>query len=339
MRQPSQRMFGVSRILDPTSNSTRITTRMIIASTIGRCVPQQSHYSTDPRTKYEDKYREKLLAKAKSQGFNSIEELKANMKDAIDSRKKEMNKIDPLKDLEKYQNSVASIHSSTEPEKISGTESPRDVQHPKKPYKTLNGYLNVEKIKKLSNQEIEYLWRSRWSQDGNTLSAVVPKDVFLQMVNNVKTNPCFVLPLPRNIEGASSEAQSTPNNDKEETGMELHYLQWQFVDSNTLHCMLTSLAEYKLHGQYARPHTTLEFFTDLLDDKGLVLMKGNIVPDSNIQPHDAQLLLLNIQRFYGALGESSVMAQKRLKLLKAFNSGSSDFSVDTLISLAQSMEN
>ena len=332
-------MFGVSRILDPTSNSTRMTTRVIIASTIGRYVPQQRYYSTDPRTNYEDKYREKLLAKAKSQGFNSIEELKASMKETIDSKKKEMNKIDPLRDLEEYQRSVSSAHSSTGPQKISGTDSLRDVQSPEKPFKTLNDYLDLEKVKKLSNQEIEYLWRSRWSQDGNTLSAIVPKDVFLRMANNVRANPCFVLPLPRNVEGTSSEAQSMSKNHKEETGMELHYLQWQFVDSNTLHCMLTSLAEYKLHGQYSRPHTTLEFFTDLLEDKGLALMKGNIVPDSNIQPHDAQLLLLNIQRFYGALGETSAMAQKRLKLLRAFNSGSSDFNVDTLISLAQSMEN
>ena len=277
----------------------------------------------------EQRYKDKLLQNAQKQGFKDVEELKTRLKDEIDTKKKELNKMDPLAELEEYEARLAKGRSGA---KMTSAQPAIDPQLKKDPFKTLGSYLDTEKIRKLSAQEIEYLWRAKWGQNKDVMCAVVPSSVYEGMYKHIRANPTFVLPLPREMNvpedaGAAKE------------GMELHYIQWQFVGPTTVHCILTSLEEFKLHNQYARPHTTLEFFTDLINDKDIVLMKGSIEPNSNIQPHDAQLLLLHIQRFYGALGEESEVAKERLQLLSDFTAGSPDFSVDKLIALAQSLEN
>lgn len=276
----------------------------------------------------EQKYEAQLLENAKKLGYNSIEELKASLKDSIESKKKLLNKIDPLKELEEYEARQNTATTTKKP--ISGI----DPALKQAPYKVLDSYLNLDRISGLSMQQIEYLWRAKWGQNDNIMSAVIPNETFDKMYKHIRQNPVFVLPLPRKI-----TATETNDVSAQEEGMELHYIQWQFVGPNTIHCILTSLEEFKLHNQYARPHTTLEFFTDLSKEKKVVLMKGTIEPNSNIKPHDAQLLLLNIQRFYGALGEESETAKKRIKLLEAFTKASSEFNVNSLIELSQSMEN
>ncbi|SMN19497.1 similar to Saccharomyces cerevisiae YNL315C ATP11 Molecular chaperone, required for the assembly of alpha and beta subunits into the F1 sector of mitochondrial F1F0 ATP synthase [Maudiozyma saulgeensis] len=289
-----------------------------------RCFNGLRFYSSD----VEQRYKDKLLNNAKRLGFNSVDELKDHLKGTIEEKKKQLNKIDPLKELEEYEASQGNdTRNMTKPQPAI------DPSLKQTPYKTLDSYLNLDKIKNLSEQEIEFLWRAKWGSNENVMSAVVGTEIYNRMYKNIRANPIFVLPLPRQLD---SETDAT--NTKKE-GMELHYIQWQFVGPTTVHCILTSLEEFKLHNQYARPHTTLEFFTDLSNDKGIILMKGTIEPNSNIKPHDAQLLLLNIQRFYGALGEDTDIAKKRIKLLNGFTKGSVDFSVDSLIELAQSLEN
>ncbi|CAB4253518.1 similar to Saccharomyces cerevisiae YNL315C ATP11 Molecular chaperone, required for the assembly of alpha and beta subunits into the F1 sector of mitochondrial F1F0 ATP synthase [Maudiozyma barnettii] len=285
------------------------------------------YYASD----VEQKYRDKLLNNAKRLGFQSVEELKEHLKDTIDEKKRQLNKIDPLKELEEYEASQEGTMG-----KITKPQPAIDPNLKQAPYKTLDSFLNLNKVKTLSAEEIEFLWRAKWGSNENVMSAVVSNEIYDRMYKHIRTNPIFVLPLPRQLE---PEVEVANDNSIKKDGMELHYIQWQFVGPTTVHCILTSLEEFKLHNQYARPHTTLEFFTDLSKDKNIVLMKGTIEPNSNIKPHDAQLLLLNIQRFYGALGEDTDIAKKRIKLLNGFTKGSPDFNVDTLIELAQSLEN
>ncbi|AET37790.1 Atp11p Ecym_2031 [Eremothecium cymbalariae DBVPG len=283
----------------------------------------QKRYSTIP-----ERYTDKLLQKARERGFKSVEELKFHLKKEIESKKKEFNKIDPLKELEDYEQRMKMCENKG---KMTNTRGPIDSSAPQLPFKTLNSFLNVEKMKQLSKQEVEFLWRARWMEKDNMLNAVVPVDVFNKMSSNAKSNPILVLPLPRDIQAANTEGQG-------EQGIEMHYIQWQFVGPKTVHCIMTSLAEYKLHKGFARPHTTFQFHLDLAEEKKIVLMNGQVETDANISLQEAQLLLLNVQRFYGAMGDHTTMAKARLKILKDFNTGSSDFNVDLLISLSQSME-
>ncbi|GCE99912.1 hypothetical protein ZYGM_000806 [Zygosaccharomyces mellis] len=275
-----------------------------------------------------ERYSDKLLERAKKEGFNSIEEFLENRRTSIDERKKELTRIDPLKELEEYEQRMMMSQNNTGFTKSKG---PINAGAERLPYKTLDSFLKVDKIKELSRQEVEFLWRAKWMGKDDSLCAVAPADVFEKMMSTAKENPVFVLPLPRVIEGENKDGE--PNE-----GNELHYIQWQFVGNNTTHCIVTSLAEYKLHKDFARPHTVAQFHSDLAKDKGLVLMNGHVEKDTNVSLQDSQMLLLNIQRFYGAVNDKTPIEQQRLRMLKAFTKGSPDFNVELLISLAQAME-
>lgn len=285
-------------------------------------------YSTDSAS---IKYEEKLLKEAKKQGFKSVSELLEHSKEEITKRKKEFNRIDPLKELDEYEQRMKMSENNAGLTKPKG---PIDPNESHLPFKTFDSFLKLEKIRDLSKQEVEFLWRAKWLNKDNALCAVVPVDIFEKMVANVRANPAFVLPLPRIMEGENEGAGAN-----EDQGVELHYIQWQFVGPNTTHCIMTSLAEYKLHKEYAKPHTIFQFHSELAKEKKSIFMNGQVEPDTNVSLQDAQLLLLNVQRFYGAMGETTPVARRRVELLRDFTKGSPEFTVDTLISLSQSMEN
>lgn len=244
--------------------------------------------------------------------------MKEKLKDQIEDTKKEFSKIDPLKELEEYERRQALEAQKKNPEKLRDPRSP-DVET--KPYKSLISFVDVSKISELPLKELEFIWKARFQSKDNALISIVPNEAFDRLYKNARENPAFVLPLPREPEG-----------------FELHYVQWQFVGPNTIHCMFTSLIEYKTHKEFARPHTSLIFHTELKESKGVVLMNGTVEKDSSVKLPEAQLLLLNLQRFYGGLADSNA-TKRRVQMLKDFTSGSSDFSVDKLIDEAQSLEN
>ncbi|CAI4049246.1 Atp11p SKDI_14G0190 [Saccharomyces kudriavzevii IFO 1802] len=316
------------RLTRRVSANIRISNRLLSVSSNSIVTPFAFRlYCSSP----EDKYRERLLEEAEKLGFNSIKELKDSLEKDIESKKREFNKVDPLIELEDYQqrNQMANNNSKN---MMTKPRSPLEPNSPKVPFKTLNSFLDVAKLNDLSKQEVEFLWRARWAQNDHALCAVVPVAIYDKIMANARNNPIFVLPLPR-------QAQSEDAKPSEHQGMELHYIQWQFVGPQTTHCMMTSLAEYKLHQEFARPHTTFQFHSDLVKDKRIVCMNGQVEPDTNISVQDAQLLLLNVQRFYGAMGEETPAAKQRVQLLRDFSKGSPQFSVEKLISLSQSMEN
>ncbi|CDR40098.1 CYFA0S04e03554g1_1 [Cyberlindnera fabianii] len=267
-----------------------------------------------------EKYRSKLEQKAKEVGARDIGELKEKLKDTIEEKRKEFAKIDPLRELEEHERKQAELAKQKKATQHK-LRDPRSPEIPEAPYKTMNSFVAVDKMKDLTAQEIEFIWRARFQNKDDTLLSIIPTDVFAKLYKNARENPAFVLPLPR-----------------EGDGMDMHYVQWAFVGPNTVHCMFTTLMEYKVHKEYARPHTTLSFHTELQQDKGVVLMNGTVEKDAAVTVPESQLLLLNVQRFYGAMADTPV-AKRRLQLLRDFTAGSSDFTVDKLIEEAQSLEN
>lgn len=285
-----------------------------------------------------EKYRAQLEARAKQKGLESPEKLLEEMKETIEETKKQLNMVDPLKELEDYQQAMK-LKDSMQGKKnkvvdLEGRKLDPITGEVEKPYKTLDSYLVLDKIKELGAKEIEFLWRAKFQKDEQSLVAIAPFETFMKMYVNARKYPTFVLPLPRAdaiVDGQVEDANDTP--------MEMHFVQWSFVGPETTHCMITTLMEYKLHGEYARPHTTLAFHQDLGAEKGIVLMEGRVDEQSSVSPEDAQVLLLNVQRFYGALSTGSDVEHQRLALLRKFNTGDSSFSMEECISLSQSMEN
>ncbi|CCH44463.1 hypothetical protein BN7_4027 [Wickerhamomyces ciferrii] len=253
-------------------------------------------------------------------GASNVDELKEKLKDELEKTRKELNKIDPLKELEEYERKQA-IEAQEKKAHENKLRKGRDPTAPEKPYKTLSSFVDVEKISELPLKELEYIWRARFAKHDNALISLVPGEVFDKLYKNARENPTFVLPLPREGEG-----------------FDLHYIQWQFVGPNTVHCMFTTLMEFKVHKEFARPHTSIIFHTELKDDKDVVLMNGTVEKDAAVKLPESQLLLLNVQRFYGVLAETEA-SKRRLQLLKDFTSGSSNFTVEALLAEAQSLEN
>lgn len=275
----------------------------------------------------QDRYKEKLENAAKQKGLSSAQELKQQLKAQIEASKLEMNKIDPLNALTEFEQQQAKANIKKQVKSL----GPIDPTKPKEPYKTLNSFIKLDKMKELGKTEIEFLWRARFN-DPNALVATVPLETFDVMYKLARRNPTFVLPLPK------EDAQLEENVAGEGTPLEMHFVQWAFVGPETTHCMITSLMEFKLHKEYARPHTTIAFHSEL-KDKEVILMNGTVEKESAMTIGEAQMLLLNLQRFYGAMGVQSDIALERIALLEAFNRGGEDFEMEKLVKLSQSMEN
>lgn len=123
----------------------------------------------------------------------------------------------------------------------------------------------------------------------------------------------FILPLPR------------------ESGVEMHFMQFKFPETNVSHILFTSLLEYKTHGEFARPHTTVMHFEDLADEKGIVLMRGEVDAEQRgIGLDDARMLVMGVQKLYGA-EEGSERGMVRRKLIQEFSKGSEEFDITTLM--------
>ena len=288
----------------------------------------------------EEKYKEKLLQKSKEKGFKTIEELKEHLKEDLEKKKKEFSKIDPLEALNKYRQEQAQIEEADDMNKpTSKTLGP--ITPPKKeskPYKTLSSYVDTEKFMELSPQEVEYVWRARFSSPKmaeNHLHSVLEKKTWEKLSKTARENPIFVLPLPRDItpETGSKDESSTK---KIEKGSELFYVQWLFPDQNTTHVIITSLIEYQLHKEFAKPYLTISFFSDLIPRKQVALMMGQLDLESSLSLGDCTLLLLNLQRFYGVI--EGKLVGERLKMLQGFNKGDVNFDVNKLVELSESVE-
>lgn len=145
------------------------------------------------------------------------------------------------------------------------------------------------------------------------MCAVIPERIYKRIETTAKRHPQFILPIPREGKGA-----------------EIHFLQWTFPTPTTTTVLFTHLAEFKLRGEYAQPHTTVTHHLDMSDSKGLVLLQGSVVDGRGITVDEGKWLLMCLQRFYGA--EEKV---ERRKLLEQFSQGDGGFKVEELLEEAE----
>ena len=182
--------------------------------------------------------------------------------------------------------------------------------------KTLASFLDVEKCLALPPKELETVWRLRHSDNPQSLCAVIPRGIYKIIADNARLHPQFILPLPR--EGA---------------GAEIHFLQWTFPHKDTAHVLFTHLAEYKLRGEYAAPHTTVTIHTELLDEKSVALAQGIVQESRGISVEDAKWLLMCLQKFYGFT--ESIGSESRKTLMDQFSQGDEQFNIGKLLEEAE----
>jgi ATP synthase mitochondrial F1 complex assembly factor 1 len=173
--------------------------------------------------------------------------------------------------------------------------------------------VDVDNLRKHTDpKEIELIWRAGHTK-ASLLCAVIPSPIYTRMTSLARRHPMFILPVPR------------------ENGVEMHFMQFKFPEANVTHILFTSLLEYKTHGEFARPHTTVMHFEDLAEEKGIVLMRGEVDGQQRgIGLADATTLVMGVQKLYGADIQSERGIYRR-KLIEEFSKGSQEFDVNKLM--------
>lgn len=273
-------------------------------------------------TSVTDKYRAKLEMKAAAEGVANVDELKEKYKEKIEKTKTELG-VDPL--------TAASEARKNDTAKAASEAIASAPKVPSSDIKDLNTFIDVSKFALHDRKEIEMLWKMRHAANPRALCGVIEGTTFGEIYKNARKNPMFVLPLPR---AAPREEDA---NSAAEAGVEMHLVQWAFVGPYTIHCMITTLAEFKLHQEFARPHTTVIMHSDLLADKGIALMNGSVEKDSTLTIDEAHLLTLFLQKFYAATPKTE-SGKRKLALLNAFTVGDADFSLENLVAEAETLD-
>ncbi|KAJ4119984.1 hypothetical protein NW768_010267 [Fusarium equiseti] len=296
--------------------------------------------TTQPSQAIVEKYKEKLAKKAQNEGLESIDQLKAAYADKIDAERRKNTIEIPVGTVPQApETPIIQPNADNPPGQDEPARDPRDAptSPPKGPptgadkpaIKTLGDIIDLPKVRQLPDQELTNVWRLLHASSEQNLCAVIPTSTYKTMEDAARKAPQFVLPVPHPAQGA-----------------EIHFLQWTFdAESKTTTVLFTQLAEYKNRGEFAQPHTTVTHHMDLADDRGLVLMQGQVLPDRGVTPENAKWLLMSLQRFYGAWegenAESSTerndRAEERKKLLNWFAAGDERFSVDKLLEETERM--
>ncbi|XP_035032992.2 ATP synthase mitochondrial F1 complex assembly factor 1 [Hippoglossus stenolepis] len=160
--------------------------------------------------------------------------------------------------------------------------------------KTLSSILNMEKIQEMTGEEITELWMKYYSSH-ETISAVIPTQIYEMILNRSASCPMFLYALPQN------------------EGYELFLGQWS---GHELH--FTSLINMQTMGEHAPSQLILYHYPDLKEEKGVVLMTAEMDPKF-ITVHQAQCLANQVQLFYGT------QRQETFRLVETFNHNPADF--------------
>jgi len=279
------------------------------------------HQSAD---KVLEKYKQKLAKKAKEKGLKNVDELKEAYSDKIQHLRKQA--------IVPGANASLSVQNPPSPPNVESSipyqppPPPEPQQTPKAlgskdGIKTLSAFIDVEKVAELDRKEIESVWRLRHMEDANSLCAVMKTDFFRRIADTARRHPQFILPIPREGQGA-----------------EIHFLQWTFPSPTTVTVIFTHLAEYKVRGEYAQPHTTVTHHLDLADRSGLVLLEGRVTAGRGVSVEEGKWLLMCLQKFYGFEPHTPVAkenAGKRKKLMEQFSGGDDGFKVEDLLEEAE----
>ncbi|CAG8974433.1 hypothetical protein HYALB_00004129 [Hymenoscyphus albidus] len=281
--------------------------------------------ATDQSSKILEKYKEKLAQKAKEEGLQDITQLQERYKDKIQELKKKASI--PLPNL------------TPPPSPPFDPSSPFPAPPPPpKPQvagktngiKTLNSYVDVEKSLALPVKELETIWRLRHAAHPQTLCAVVPVEAWKPIQETAKRWPTFLLPLPKGVLSTPDTANtpaSTAAGGSAPT--EIHILQWSFPAPDTVTVIFTHLAEFKLRGEYSEPHTTVTFHTEMLGEKGVVMMRGEVREGRGVSVDESKWLVMCLQKFYGV--QSHEGGGRRRQLVEMFGRGDGGFSVEELV--------
>ncbi|KAJ3096321.1 hypothetical protein HDU97_006022 [Phlyctochytrium planicorne] len=237
---------------------------------------------------YFEKYQQKLVKKAQSEGLKDAQDLLKKHEDA--QRKASEERIKKWKEFEQQ-----ALKAKEDEEKNPETSNTQKVRSSAPELQGLNKIMKVDMLANESPENITEIWNHYHSKRDGFISGVMTGDFYKKFSERAKTFPFFVLPIPR------------------DSGYEFFFMQ---VAKGNLY--FTPLLEYKTKQEHARPHLVLNHFDEFADSKGIVLMNGEIF-SKVLKPDDAKILVYLTQMFY-VTGSA-----RKLQLLEDFHLRPSEF--------------
>ncbi|KAK1938426.1 hypothetical protein X943_001100 [Babesia divergens] len=144
--------------------------------------------------------------------------------------------------------------------------------------RTLHQIAKVPLLMQHDAQHIAKLWDQQFSHRKDVVTAVLEEQMFNQLRQNAKRSPVFVVPLHMENQGS-------------------YNMMLQFVDPKSV--LFTSVDSFKVMGiEKSAPYFVLTFFDELLPQKGIVLLRGDIVNPKDVSKSNAKMLLGLTVKFY-----------------------------------------
>ncbi|KAL3278560.1 hypothetical protein HHI36_016106 [Cryptolaemus montrouzieri] len=138
---------------------------------------------------------------------------------------------------------------------------------------SLDKYMKVDTVKDKSTDEIKEIWQQYHIQKENTIAATIPRKDFEEFKKKTSAYPTFLFPLPRS------------------QGYEFIMSQ---IEGDCVH--FTPLLYFQVHKENAPECLTIKHYTEFMEDKGIVLMKGEF--DSKVITSKEALCLANQLQLY-----------------------------------------
>ncbi|KAI9351572.1 ATP11 protein-domain-containing protein [Zopfochytrium polystomum] len=246
---------------------------------------------TSVSSEHLEKYSTKLLEKAKSKGYNTVEEFVAATA-AEESAKRHATRA-ARQEAAKNEAAKEALSLKSPPSDSRREGLPADV-------KTLDNIVNVELLRSESPERIGQIWNEFHATKAG-VSGAMDKQFFAKLRERGKKYPLFILPVPRN------------------DGVEFFFMQ---ISGHQI--FYTPLLEYKLHRESARAHLVLNHYDDLGEEKDVVLMAGDILVET-LTPEDARLLVYQTQLFY------VTGTDRKQRLVETFHSNPAAFDFQAVI--------
>ena len=143
--------------------------------------------------------------------------------------------------------------------------------------KQLNEVARVPLLKQESAVKIRHLWLDQFKARSDVVVGTMAKAEFEAFKANTIACPLFIVPV------AKSDAS-------------YFNLVSQFQDGK--HCLLTSLEAYRQNPAAASPMMVATVYDELVDEKAIALMRGDIINQLEVSRSDAQKILKFLRHFY-----------------------------------------
>jgi len=167
--------------------------------------------------------------------------------------------------------------------------------------KTLDKVMKLELLQDKTAEEIGVIWTKHFAKLEDKICAVIPAETYKLMQQRFKEFNTFLFPIPR------------------KNGYE--FVMVQFIN-NEAH--FTTLISYQAHKENAPECLNLIHYTELMEEKGIVLMVGEYDKDT-LGEGLSNLLAIQTLQYFGGNN------QKNLNNLHRFTYGQSEFNALDLI--------